>query len=65
MLIGMVQQPIKYEVKKVQGPGQSGELLIKGQGSAPNVKRVYSPPAGPNVAMQPGDRVFRMRMVCR
>jgi tetratricopeptide (TPR) repeat protein len=59
MLIGMIRQPIKYEVKKVQGPGKPGELLIKGQGSAPNVKRVYAPPAGPEVAMQPGDRIMQ------
>ena len=36
MLIAMILEPIEYEVKKVGGPGQRGELLIKGQGSAPN-----------------------------
>ncbi len=41
----------------VRGPGQGGELLIKGQGSAPNLKRLYSPPAAPNITPQPGDRV--------
>ncbi len=57
MLIGMILEPIEYEVKRVQGPGRGGELLIKGQGSAPNLKRLYSPPAGPSIAPQPGDRV--------
>ena len=57
MLIGMILAPIEYEVKKVRGPGQGGELLIKGQGSAPNVKRLYSPPAGPTITPQPGDRM--------
>ncbi len=58
MLIGMILEPIEYEVKKVRGPGQGGELLIKGQGSAPNVKRLYSPPAAPAITPQPGDRVY-------
>jgi hypothetical protein len=56
-LIGLVQQPIEYEVKPVNGPGSSGELLIKGQGGQPNVKRVYSPPVAPEVPLQPGDRL--------
>jgi hypothetical protein len=58
MLIGMILEPVEYEVKKVRGPGQGGELLIKGQGSAPNVRRLYSPPAGPSIMPQPGDRVY-------
>jgi tetratricopeptide (TPR) repeat protein len=57
LLIAMIQQPIKYEVKKVGGPGQPGELLIKGRGKTPNVKRVYAPPATPSVPLEPGDRV--------
>jgi hypothetical protein len=57
MLIGMILEPIAYEVKRVRGPGQGGELLIKGQGSAPNLKRLYSPPVAPSVALQPGDGV--------
>jgi hypothetical protein len=57
LLIALVRQPIEFEVKRVQGPGSSGELLIKGQGSQPNLKRVYFPPAAPEVAFQPGDRV--------
>jgi hypothetical protein len=57
MLIGMILEPIEYEVKRVQGPGQGGELLIKGQGSAPNIRRLYSPPSAPTIAPQIGDRV--------
>jgi len=57
VLIAMIRQPIEYEVKPVRGPGQRGELLIRGQGSAANVKRLYSP-AAPPIAPQPGDRVF-------
>ncbi len=57
MLIGMILEPIEYEVKKIQGPGQTGELLIKGQGSAPNLKRLYSPPGAPSITPQSGDRI--------
>ena len=57
LLIGMIQKPIKYTVKKVGGPGQPGELLIKGQGSTPNLRRVYSPPPAPLIPLQPGDQV--------
>jgi Pretoxin HINT domain len=56
-LISLVQQPIEFEVKRVGGPGVSGELFIKGQGTQPNVRRKYSPPAGPNISLQPGDLV--------
>ena len=57
ILIGMILEPVEFQVKQVAGPGQGGELFIKGQGSAPNLKRLYSPPGVP-VAQQPGDRVF-------
>jgi len=56
-LINLVMQPIEFEVKQVRGPGSSGELLIKGQGSQPNLRRIYSPPAAPDVPLQPGDRL--------
>ena len=55
-LIAMILEPIEYEVKRVRGPGQGGELLIKGQGSAPNLRRLYSPPA-PATGLRPGDYV--------
>ncbi len=57
LLIAMIQKPIKYKVKRVGGPGQPGELFIFGEGSTPNLKRLYSPPPAPSVALQPGDRV--------
>ena len=31
LLIAMLRDPVKYEVKKVNGPGSPGELLIKQQ----------------------------------
>jgi hypothetical protein len=55
MLVSMIQEPIEYEVRPVRGPGEPGALVIKGQGSAPDQKRLYSPPAAPSIAPQPGD----------
>jgi Pretoxin HINT domain len=57
LLIAMIQKPIKYTVKRVGGPGRPGELYIYGQGSTPNLRRVYAPPAGPSITPLPGDRI--------
>ncbi len=51
----MLRDPVKYEVKKVKGPGSPGELLIKRKDA--NVKRIYSPLAPPNVPLLPTDLV--------
>jgi len=57
-LIAMILRPIKYTAKPVGGPGKPGELLIKGSGSTPNLKRIYAPPGtDPAIAAQAGDRV--------
>jgi hypothetical protein len=53
MLTALLGDPIKYEVKKVGGPGSPGELLVEGKKF--NRKRLYSPPAPPPIL--PGDRV--------
>ncbi len=54
-LVGLLRDPIKYEMKKVAGAGSQGELLVKGKDA--NVKRIYTPLDVPNVPMLPGDRV--------
>jgi Pretoxin HINT domain len=53
VLIALFGDPIKYEVRRVNGPGSQGQLLIKQPDV--NVKRLYSPLSGPNVAVLPGD----------
>ena len=53
VLIALFRDPIKYEVRRVNGPGSQGQLLIKQPDV--NVKRLYSPLSGPNVAVLPGD----------
>jgi hypothetical protein len=55
LLIGLLRDPIKFEVKKVNGPGSHGELLVKNKDA--NVKRIYTPLQAPEVSMLPGDRV--------
>jgi hypothetical protein len=55
VLIGMLHDPIHYEIKPVAGPGSTGELLV--EGARFNLRRLYSPPALPNVSFKPGDVV--------
>jgi hypothetical protein len=51
LLIGMIGDPIKYEVRPVGGPGSPGVLFVEGQKA--NLQRLYAP----NSAFQPGDEV--------
>jgi hypothetical protein len=53
LLIGMIRDPIKYEVKPVRGPGQPGELVIH-DGTTKH-KRLYTPPSAPTYVMRPSD----------
>jgi hypothetical protein len=55
LLIALLRDPIKYEVKPVVGPGSQGELFVEGKKA--NVKRLYSPPAVPDIPLAPGDRI--------
>ena len=43
--IGLIRDPIKYEVKPVGGPGMPGVLFVEGQKA--NRRRVYAPPPRP------------------
>ncbi len=53
LLIALLRDPIRFEVKHVEGPTAPGELLIEGEKA--NVRRVYTPPT----VFQPGDRLAR------
>ena len=55
LLIGLIRDPIKYEVRRVNGPGSRGELLIKKP--EVNLQRLYSPPPSPSFALLPTDYV--------
>lgn len=53
LLISLIREPIKYEIKRVNGLDGPGELFIEGKKF--NVQRNYSPLAAINSVMQPGD----------
>ena len=42
MLIALLRDPLKYEVRPVGGPGSPGAILVKGKQF--NVQRIYAPP---------------------
>ncbi|MDR3634138.1 MAG: hypothetical protein P4L84_10050 [Isosphaeraceae bacterium] len=54
LLVGLLSDPLKYEVRPVGGPGSPGVLFVEGERA--NVRRFYAPPA-PSVQFQPGDIV--------
>ena len=45
LLVGLLGDAVKYEVRNVNGPGSQGMLLIKNPEA--NLKRLYSPPPAP------------------
>src|SRR5262249_44574418 len=53
-LIGLLRDPIEYEVRAVGGPGKPGELYIRGQRA--NARFFYSAPP-PLVTLRPTDVV--------
>ncbi|MFI5458476.1 MAG: polymorphic toxin-type HINT domain-containing protein [Isosphaerales bacterium] len=55
VLIALLRDAIKYEVRPVNGPGSRGELLVKSDDR--NVKRLYSPLQAPQIPLLPTDRV--------
>ncbi len=55
-LVAMIRDPIQYEVKPVQGPGKSGELVIH-DGTVKR-QRIYTPLNEPNFVLGPNDRLI-------
>ncbi len=55
LLVGLIRDPIKYEVKAVGGPGKPGELVVKD--GTTNRKRIYTPLREPDVTLGPNDRI--------
>lgn len=49
-LVGLIRDPLKYQVKPVGGPGSPGILLVEGK--QVNVRRVYAPPPLPDETMR-------------
>jgi hypothetical protein len=55
LLVGLMIDPLKYEVRPVGGPGSPGVLFVEGERF--NVSRFYAPPPPPNFTPGPGDIV--------
>jgi hypothetical protein len=53
LLIGLLREPIRFEVKHVGGPDSPGELLVEGKRA--NLRRVYAPPS----VFRPDDQLGR------
>ena len=66
-LVGLLVDPLRYEVKPVAGPGSPGILFVEGETF--NVARFYAPPPAPNVVPMPGDIItydpFGMPIITR
>ncbi len=55
VLVGLMKDLLRYEVKPVGGPGSPGVLFVEGERF--NVRRFYAPPAPPDVSPRPGDSI--------
>jgi hypothetical protein len=55
LLVALLRDPIKYEVRPVGGPGSPGGLFVDGKRF--NVQRLYSPPPMPYLPISPADWV--------
>jgi hypothetical protein len=51
-LIDRLVDPLRYHVRPVGGPGESGELLVEGEKA--DLDRIYAPPPLPSVPVTPG-----------
>ncbi len=56
ILLSMLNEPIKYEIRKVNGPGSTGTLFVAGKEF--NVQRRYTAAQMPTVGMLPGDSLI-------
>jgi hypothetical protein len=55
-LIGLIREKVAYEFKPVNGPGQPGALLVKGD--RVNHGRIYAPPPLPDFQLFPGEPIY-------
>jgi hypothetical protein len=55
VLIGLLRDPVKYEVRPVGGPGLPGSLTVKGPEY--NLERIYAPPPPPDLPIFPDEEV--------
>jgi hypothetical protein len=55
LLVGLLADPLKYQVRPVGGPGSPGVIFVEGERF--NVRLFYAPPPAPNIAPRPGDMI--------
>ena len=55
LLVGLMIDPLKYEVRPVGGPGSPGVIFVEGEKF--NVSRFYAPPAAPTITPGLNDTV--------
>jgi hypothetical protein len=55
MLVSLMKDLLKYEVRPVGGPGSPGILFVEGERF--NVQRFYAPPPPPTFNPRPGDTI--------
>ncbi len=55
LLVAMMKDPLRHEVRPVGGPGSPGILVVEGDQF--NVQRIYAPPPPPGFNLQLGDQV--------
>jgi hypothetical protein len=55
ILIGLLQNPVQYDVRPVKGPGWPGSVTVKGP--SVNLQHIYAPPPPPNIPIFPDDDV--------
>jgi hypothetical protein len=53
VLVSLMIDPLKFEVRHVSGPGSPGVIFVEGERF--NIARLYAPPPPPNVVPGPGD----------
>jgi hypothetical protein len=53
VLVAMMIDPLKFEVRHVSGPGSPGVIFVEGERF--NTARLYAPPPSPNIVPGPGD----------
>jgi hypothetical protein len=55
LLVSLMKDTLKYEVRPVGGPGSPGILFVEGERF--NVQRFYAPPPAPSMNPRPGDAI--------
>ncbi|MFO0888426.1 MAG: hypothetical protein U0790_04675 [Isosphaeraceae bacterium] len=56
LLIGMLRDPIRYDLHPVGGPGRAGSLTLRGRDH--DLRLIFAPPPPPDLLVMPGEDVL-------